>query len=81
MIPPDPSPGIAVAIFYRFERPVRPVPASWPTNDQCDMGYHCEGQRGFRVYEYWPVTADSIMLYSLRRRYGERALCVPLNPR
>jgi len=72
-VPPDRNPGVAVAICYRTTT-ARAMPAPWPMNAQIAR----KPMGGFCSHEYWPVTANSIMLFGLRKRYGERALCVPL---
>jgi hypothetical protein len=75
----DPYPGVAVKIGYRLPSGSA-MPAPWPENAQINNGYITTGARGHCTHEYWPVTANGIMLYSLWRSHGVRALCVSLGP-
>lgn len=77
-LPPDPRPGVAVKIGYRVPGG-QPIPVPWSENAQIN-GYVTEGHRGHCVHEYWPVTANALMLYSLWKTHGVRALCVPVIP-
>lgn len=71
----DPRPGVAVTIGYRLPGG-RAMPAPWPENAQING----PPKGGCRTHEYWPVTANGILLYGLWKTHGVRALCVPLNP-
>lgn len=71
---PTATVGVAVALCRRPATAMRVRPAPWPVNAQIS----CPPVGGFCSHEYWPVTADAIMLFGLRKRYGERALCVPM---
>jgi hypothetical protein len=78
-VPQDRRPGVAVAIVYRLPGGAA-MPAPWPENAQINGAYVVSERRGYCTQEYWPVTANAIMLYGLWKLHGVRALCVPLNP-
>jgi hypothetical protein len=60
----EPAPGVAVilCVCRGFGKPARLVPCRFPTNVQCDK-------------EWWPLSAAAVALFTLRKNFGDRALC------